>query len=62
MPRGPSGRMVVEIDPALKTTLYVALNEDGLTLKSWLLYQMAAYLDGRPAPVKRRKKRGKAKR
>jgi hypothetical protein len=47
MSRGPSGRIVVELDPALKNELYVALAVDGLTFKEWLLRQVDAYVHGR---------------
>ena len=44
MPRGESGRIVVEIPPADKRRLYEALDEKGLTLKEWFLEQLRAYL------------------
>jgi hypothetical protein len=37
MPRGTSGRIVVEIDPALKRRLYSVLAEKGFTLKGWFV-------------------------
>jgi hypothetical protein len=39
MARGDSGRIVVEIDPALKGALYVELARQGLTLKAWFTKQ-----------------------
>lgn len=44
MSRGPSGRIVVEIDPALKERLYGRLEADGETFKTWLLIRIAAFL------------------
>ena len=37
MPVGASGRIVLEIDPALKQEIYAALEREGLTLKDWFL-------------------------
>ena len=34
---GTSGRIVLEIDPALKQEIYAALDRDGRTLKDWFL-------------------------
>lgn len=36
MPRGASGRVVVELDQSLKRQLYSVLAEEGLTLKEWV--------------------------
>ena len=46
MSRGPSGRIVVEVDPALKKRLHAALTLDGITLKDWFWQQAEAYLTG----------------
>lgn len=46
MSRGPSGRIVVEVDPALKKRLHAALALDGTTLKDWLRQQAESYLTG----------------
>lgn len=51
MPRGPSGRLVIEIDPALKRRLHSALVADGITLKDWFVAQVDAYFTHRPAPL-----------
>ena len=51
MSRGPSGRIVVEVDPALKKRLHAALTLDGTTLKDWFLHQAEAYLAGHPGLV-----------
>lgn len=54
MSRGPSGRIVVEIDPDLKARLYERLEADGATFKMWLLRQIEALLadplESRPRP------------
>jgi hypothetical protein len=41
---GDSGRIVLEIDPVEKQTLYSALGRDGITLKEWFLRQVGSYL------------------
>jgi hypothetical protein len=45
MARGPSGRVVVEIEPALKRALHAALAQDGRTLKDWFIARAESYLD-----------------
>lgn len=47
MPRGNSGRIVLEVDPNEKQDLYDALGRDGLTLKDWFLSQARNYLQNR---------------
>jgi len=47
MPRGNSGRIVLEVDPSKKNELYEALGKDGLTLKDWFLSQARHYLQNR---------------
>ena len=44
MARGHSGRIVIEVDPATKHSLYVALARHGLTLKAWFLREAGQYL------------------
>ena len=44
MAKGESGRIVIEVDPALKEEIYAALNRDGLTLKSWFVQQASRYV------------------
>ena len=44
MSRGPSGRIVVEIEPGLKRRLYAELAADGLTLKDWFIAQVESYI------------------
>lgn len=41
---GESGRIVLEIDPGEKQSLYAALAKDGLTLKDWFLRNVGIYL------------------
>jgi hypothetical protein len=50
MVRGKSGRIVLEIDPSLKSDLYDALQEEGLTLKEWFLRYTGSYLAQRAQP------------
>lgn len=44
MPRGNSGRIVLEVDPELKRHLYTALAHQGLTLKTWFLARAEDYV------------------
>ena len=44
MPRGSSGRIVLEIDPSSKDRLYIALAKQKLTLKDWFLGQCSVYI------------------
>ena len=37
MPRGSSGRIVINIDPNLKQALYVKLAQANSSLKSWFI-------------------------
>jgi hypothetical protein len=46
MSRGPSGRIVIEVEPDLKRRLYSALARDGRTLKDWFVGQANEYIDG----------------
>jgi len=50
MARGKSGRIVIEIDPSLKSDLYEALQEEGLTLKEWFLRHTGSYLAQKAQP------------
>ncbi len=50
MSRGPSGRLVVEIEPSLKHQLYSTLALDGLTFKDWLTDQAERYIAERKQP------------
>lgn len=54
MSRGPSGRIVVEIDPDVKLRLYEQIEGDGTTFKQWLLIQIERFLavrGERPRPM-----------
>ena len=44
---GPSGRIVIEIDPETKQELYQALAKENLTLKHWFLNQAEEFLKDR---------------
>jgi len=44
MARGPSGRLVIEIDPLLKRKLHSALAAEGTTVKEWFTRQAQSYL------------------
>ena len=44
MSRGPSGRIVVEVEPQLKRALYAELSLNGLTFKDWLVSQAEEYI------------------
>lgn len=50
MVRGRSGRIVLEIDPSLKSDLYEALHEEGLTLKEWFLRHAGSYVAQKAQP------------
>ncbi len=53
--RGRSGRIVLEVDPALKRELYVALTAEDATLKDWFVEQARTYLGKTPSKRPRRK-------
>jgi hypothetical protein len=42
---GTSGRIVIEIDPALKRELHGALAKQGTSLKDWFLRQATQFLE-----------------
>lgn len=44
MPRGESGRIVLEIDLETKQALYERLDYEGITLKDWFLVRANDYL------------------
>ncbi|NET71476.1 MAG: hypothetical protein F6K62_11255 [Sphaerospermopsis sp. SIO1G2] len=47
---GKSHRIVIEVDPALKEQIYIALRARGLTLKDWFTSQiMQDLLEDAPA-------------
>ena len=45
MPRGESGRIVIEIEPEMKRRLYAALAISGSTLKDWFLRNATSFCD-----------------
>jgi hypothetical protein len=47
MPVGKSGRIVIEIDPALKQELYQSLGKEDSSLKEWFLHNVEGYLAGK---------------
>jgi len=44
MPKGPSGRVVIEIDPQIKKRLHAVLECEGRTLKDWFLHNAKEYI------------------
>ncbi len=51
MPKGNSGRIVVEVDQALKTKLYIALaGDNNSTLKDWFVRAATNYIAEREQP------------
>jgi hypothetical protein len=50
MARGQSGKLIAEIDPALKRQFHAALTLDGSTFKDWVLENIHDYLEHRSDP------------
>lgn len=50
MAKGPSGRVVIVLEPSLKQELYVELARRGLTLKDWFIGQATDFLDASRQP------------
>jgi hypothetical protein len=50
MPKGESGRVVIEVDPNLKRRLYSALAIDNLTLKDWFVEAAKHYVAEKDQP------------
>ncbi|GJQ63929.1 MAG: hypothetical protein SCALA702_29820 [Melioribacteraceae bacterium] len=44
MPRGKSGRIVLEIDTELKRKLYLTLEKDQKTLREWFIENAVNYI------------------
>jgi hypothetical protein len=42
---GSSGRIVLEVEPDFKKSLYARLDKEGLTLKQWFTVAAKQYLD-----------------
>ena len=55
MPRGKSGRIVVEVEQELKGRLHATLALDGLTVKQWFIERATDYVERRGALAPRRK-------
>lgn len=56
MARGPSGKLVIELDPTLKDALYTRLAAEKKTVKEWVIEAARNYLRGQqvlplPAPA-----------
>jgi len=49
--RGYSGRIVLEIDPATKDNLYIALARKKLTLKDWFLGECFRFIKETDNPL-----------
>jgi hypothetical protein len=63
MPKGDSGRIVIEVNPDLKRRLYTALAGDSSTLKDWFVKAATNYIAEREQPSLpnlNRKTRGRA--
>lgn len=72
MARGKSGRIVLEVDPALKRELYLALEHQQQTLKEWFTTHAHQFLSEQVQPslfvaqpnslydTKKKKKKNKA--
>jgi hypothetical protein len=43
--RGKSGRVVVDVDPAMKARMYVVLAEQGLTMRDWFVQRAQAFVE-----------------
>ena len=43
--RGKSGRVVIDIDPAFKRSLYARLSEEGISLKEWFVARAIEYVE-----------------
>lgn len=44
MPRGKSGRIVLEVDPELKRKLYLSLEKNQKTLREWFIENASNYV------------------
>jgi len=50
MARGQSGRIVIEVDPALKAGLYAALARANSTLKDWFIASATQFCETEAQP------------
>lgn len=44
---GPSGRVVIDIDPELKQELHAVLEQEGVSMKQWFMERAKAHLRDR---------------
>jgi len=51
MARGSSGRIVLEIDPEFKKSLYLALEKNQKTLKDWFLLNAEQFINDHEQPA-----------
>ena len=51
MARGKSGRIVLVVDPELKKDLYLALEQNELTLREWFILMANHYIDSQAQPT-----------
>jgi len=47
---GTSGRVVIDLDPALKRRLHAALRQEGRSLRNWFIERCCQYLQERSQP------------
>jgi len=47
MPKGSSGRIVIEVEPGFKNELYTVLDKEGMSMKSWFLANAQFFLKNR---------------
>lgn len=51
MPRSDSGRIVLEVDPKLKSVLYALLALDQMTLREWFIDRAESYISNNKADL-----------
>lgn len=61
LPKAESGRVVVDIDPALKRRLYSVLAMESSTLKEWFIRSAEHYIKEKCEPSPPTKKKESAK-
>jgi len=63
MPKGKSGRIVIEVEPALKRMLYSVLAIEDSTLKDWFIESAKKYVKEKtePHPKKTNQRKVQAK-
>ena len=58
MPKATSGRIVVDVDPALKRRLYSVLAMEDSTLKDWFIRSAEIFIDEKYKPSPRTNREG----